>query len=145
MIRLASPLTFGSGVQAVNFDRVHRSNANFVGQQGTVAGWGRTLESDAGTDHLNWANVRIITDESCRIAFTALLSPTDICTQGWDIVSQGPCSEDAGSPLTITETDGTINQLGIVSFFMSPCDRGFPSGYVRISPYISWIEQTTGL
>lgn len=143
---MGTPLTFGPGVQPVNFDRVHRPNSFFVGRQGTTAGWGRIVEGvQTETENLNWANVRIITDESCRIAFTALLSPTDICSQGWDVVAQGPCSEDAGGPLTITEDDGSVNQIGIVSFFMSPCDRGFPSAYVRVSPYISWIEQTTGL
>lgn len=51
----------------------------------------------------------------------------------------GFCTEDYGGPLTINGT-----QIGIVSWSMKPC-ASVPGVYTKVSHYIDWIKEKTGI
>lgn len=54
-------------------------------------------------------------------------------------------SSDSGGPLVIKDGKLVV-QIGIVSFVSSRgCAKGDPSGYTRVSKYLSWISKTTGI
>lgn len=54
---------------------------------------------------------------------------------------RGQCSGDSGSPLTI---DGM--QIGVVSWSVKPCAVApYPGVYTKVSHYIDWIIEKTGL
>jgi secreted trypsin-like serine protease len=50
---------------------------------------------------------------------------------------------DSGGPLITTIGLNQI-QIGIVSFVSgSGCDKGIPSGYLRVTPYLNWLRAVT--
>lgn len=61
-----------------------------------------------------------------------------VCTSGYDKV--GICKSDSGSPLTVLR-NGTRTLIGVASFISGAgCESGFPSGYTRVTSFMSWIR-----
>lgn len=52
----------------------------------------------------------------------------------------GVCDGDSGSPLVI---DGKL--VGIATWTITPCGYGDPSAFTRISPFLDWIHEKTGI
>uniref|UniRef100_A0A1B0GKR8 Putative trypsin n=1 Tax=Lutzomyia longipalpis TaxID=7200 RepID=A0A1B0GKR8_LUTLO len=55
--------------------------------------------------------------------------------------NMGLCNGDQGGPLLHFHNHHLV---GIASFWMTPCNSGFPNVFVRISHYVEWIRQVTG-
>jgi secreted trypsin-like serine protease len=52
---------------------------------------------------------------------------------------------DSGGALVINNGDSYL-QIGVVSFVSSlGCTSGYPSGYVRVTSYLDWISDQTGI
>jgi secreted trypsin-like serine protease len=52
---------------------------------------------------------------------------------------------DSGGALVI-ENGNSYLQIGVVSFVSSlGCASGYPSGYVRVTSYLGWISDNTGI
>lgn len=49
---------------------------------------------------------------------------------------------DSGGPLTV-QSNGTLIQVGIVSFGMRGCERGFPAAFVRVTSFVDWIAENS--
>lgn len=52
---------------------------------------------------------------------------------------QGVCNGDSGGPLAVNE------QLVGVASWAKDCARGVPDGYVRISMFLKWIREISGV
>ncbi len=56
---------------------------------------------------------------------------------------------DLGGPMIYQKPSGTNIQLGVASFWYEDlqhkqkCSSGYPSGFTRVSSYISWIQSTS--
>lgn len=80
-----------------------------------------------------------MTTEKCEQMSTAtapIRGNATLCAYSGQIGS-GVCNGDSGDPLVFNNT-----LIGIVSWSTTPCAIGQPDGYVRISEYVDWIEQT---
>lgn len=54
---------------------------------------------------------------------------------------KGQCSGDSGGPLTINGM-----QIGAVSWSVKPCTVApYPGVYTKVSHYIDWIKEKTGV
>lgn len=94
-----------------------------------------------------------------------LIPPHSLCTGRQDSPSQmlnlmggppghsplrpGPCISDAGGPMLGKDPDGSLVQLGIVSFPFGyeaqPCDSDmFPPYYVSVGAFADWIAAVIG-
>jgi secreted trypsin-like serine protease len=52
---------------------------------------------------------------------------------------------DSGGALVINNGNSYL-QIGVVSFVSSlGCASGYPSGYVRVTSYLDWISDQTGI
>ena len=52
---------------------------------------------------------------------------------------------DSGGPLVL-QNGNSYTQIGIVSFVSDAgCASGYPSGYVRVTSYLSWIGTYAGV
>jgi secreted trypsin-like serine protease len=56
-----------------------------------------------------------------------------------------PFQGDSGGPFVIKEADKKFTQIGLVSFGSSSSCVKYPSCFTRISSYLGWISDTTGL
>lgn len=52
----------------------------------------------------------------------------------------GLCFGDSGGPLVARS-----KLIGIVSFGFIPCASGNPDGYTRVSSFLGWIQNVTGI
>jgi secreted trypsin-like serine protease len=53
---------------------------------------------------------------------------------------------DSGGPLVYLEEDGRFTEVGIVSFgSRAGCEKGYPTGFTRVTSYLDWIESNTGI
>ncbi|XP_037049255.1 lectizyme-like [Bradysia coprophila] len=108
----------------------------------TLHGWGSNSSSFYPTfpDILQTVDMPIIPIETCRSAWNLepeLLHDNHICG-GLLGGAVSACDLDRGGALTQNE-----EIVGIVSFGHFPCAQpDIPSVYVRVSAYISWIEDT---
>lgn len=53
---------------------------------------------------------------------------------------------DSGGPLITTEKDKIWTLVGLVSYgAAASCQVGYPDVFTRVSSYLSWITNTTGI
>jgi secreted trypsin-like serine protease len=58
-----------------------------------------------------------------------------------DAFSQG----DSGGPLMLLDTDGKYIQVGVVSFGAFVSCNNYPNGYTRVTSFLGWISNITGI
>ncbi|XP_013190341.2 brachyurin [Amyelois transitella] len=134
-------VSFTNVIQPIALPSNDEVSNNFAGQMALTSGYGITPESPA----LDWnqilraVDVQVITPAECGILFGTTGSRDEsICTSGSGGV--GICASDSGGPLTTISNDRRI-LIGLTSFGAG-CGLSFPSGYVRITQYLSWISST---
>lgn len=146
LIRLPEVLTSTTTIIPIRLPASSEANTTFLNLEGTVIGFGNTANNSPLSLILNYAPVRIINNADCLAVYGPIsVTSTTICTLGYNFHAQAACDGDIGGPLTILQTN--INTLvGIVSFTSSRgCTAGDPTGYTRISNYVSWISTQTGI
>lgn len=140
LIRLNLPLTWNQFVKPVLLPRATQQSLSFDGELGTISGWGRFSDDIShSSEVLNWIQAPIIENALCNRWFFGTIQESNICTE------QAICHGDSGGPLTVVDEHGEIIQVGVVSFlFTLGCERGWPSGYARITSFQEWIYLHTG-
>ncbi|XP_064538848.1 brachyurin isoform X2 [Drosophila montana] len=149
LVQLPQPLIFSSSVQPIQLVSSSQSANSYVGTQATIAGFG--LIDDEYLDYsqeLLYAQVQIIANDKCLTIFGAgVVLDSTICAEGNAGSNMSTCSGDSGGPLIVySSSAGGWIQIGINSFVAEDqCTAGYPSGYVRITSFLDYIAETTGL
>ncbi|KAF2885023.1 hypothetical protein ILUMI_21139 [Ignelater luminosus] len=103
------------------------------GQQDCVlSGWGRTSYPGNIPNNLQHLNLKTTTVAQCQSAHSRPVISSQICTLTKS--GEGACHGDSGGPLA---RNGKV--IGIVSWG-SPCARGLPDVFTRVSAYNEWIN-----
>jgi len=109
-----------------------------------AVGWGKTNNGANISPVLNQLPVHLITNDLCRKSYGDIIKDTNLCAQGDK--GTGTCQGDSGSSLQYLSKNGPYIQYGIVSFGASTgCGTGHPNGYSRITGYLDFIGETTGM
>jgi len=109
-----------------------------------AVGWGKTNNGANISPVLNQLSVSLITNEECRKSYGDIIRDTNLCAQGEE--GTGTCQGDSGSSLQYFAKDGPWIQYGVVSFGASTgCGTGHPNGYSRVTGYLDFIAETTGM
>ncbi|KAJ8916283.1 hypothetical protein NQ315_016424 [Exocentrus adspersus] len=115
-----------------------RDAGNYEGDSVRISGWGHLHDKNDDTSQtLQEANTTVISNQQCKQAFSIVID-SEICTLGSS--GQGTCHGDSGGPLIVDNI-----QIGIASYTTDGCLSGYPSAYTRISSYLDWLEENTGL
>jgi len=103
-------------------------------------------ESTTINPDLKFVPLRVITQDDCEAIYGGLvINANKLCCDA-EGGSVSTCSGDSGGPLVITEADGTITEIGIVSFGVSlGCESGWPAAFTRITEYLDWLETNAGV
>ncbi|XP_030383720.1 transmembrane protease serine 9 [Scaptodrosophila lebanonensis] len=111
---------------------------------GILYGWGRD-NSGALPDKLQKLDADIIGYQDCRAALpsSAKLADSNICTYTAG-TTDGACNGDSGGPLVVQNRDGSIEQVGIVSWGYTPCaSTRYPSVFTSVGSHLPWILANT--
>uniref|UniRef100_A0A8C1JNC9 Si:dkey-21e2.3 n=1 Tax=Cyprinus carpio TaxID=7962 RepID=A0A8C1JNC9_CYPCA len=101
----------------------------------SVAGWGQLQTNGPLSSLLMEANVHIMNNSECykRWGQTYYSVEQMMCTRG----NGGSCRGDSGGPLVCGNTAVGVTAFGYISLCNSPEK---PNVYIKISPYIPWIN-----
>jgi len=110
----------------------------------SAVGWGKTNNGANISPVLNQLPVILVTNEDCRKSYGDIIRDTNLCAQGEE--GTGTCQGDSGSSLQYLSDNGPWIQYGVVSFGASTgCGTGHPNGYSRVTGYLDFISETTGM
>ncbi|XP_065360261.1 collagenase-like [Calliphora vicina] len=133
-------VAYTAEIQPISLPAISNAYSTYVGSYATASGWGRTSDNGAVVSSLNYAQLLVITNEVCAQFYgNSLVTANTICvaTTGGTSTCQG----DSGGPLVL---DYVL--IGVTSFVPSSgCQNGNPSGFVRVTSYLNWIQYYTGI
>ncbi|XP_021959820.1 trypsin beta [Folsomia candida] len=129
LIKLNLLYTPSFQIYGIHIAQTYTGGGVFTG----VAGWG--IPSNGSLYALN---TETISNSNCNTQAQPNNTITEyqICTQS--PVGQGVCLFDSGGPLMGILLDLPI-QVGIISWGLGGCAKGYPEVYTRISAYYPWI------
>ncbi|DAA25966.1 TPA: plasminogen precursor [Bos taurus] len=106
-----------------------------------ITGWGET-QGTFGEGLLKEAHLPVIENKVCNRNeyLDGRVKPTELCA-GHLIGGTDSCQGDSGGPLVCFEKDKYILQ-GVTSWGLGCARPNKPGVYVRVSPYVPWIEET---
>lgn len=149
LIRLPITLSWTTVIQPVQLPSYSQASKTFLNEKATVSGFGKTSDSSGGiSQSLNYVYERVIGNSECSALYgTDIVKKFTLCARGWDTNSQGTCQGDSGGPLILPDSSIDDNILiGVVSFVSSRgCEYGDPAGFVRVTEYLNWIKDNTGI
>ena len=144
VIRLPQRLTLEAGrLEAIRLPGRSVLTNLFVGQRGRVAGWGIDNSGEISAT-LNFVDLEVITNTRCRRAFGARVNDNVICGLGWHTDNQATCGADSGAALAAQINNQWVHIGGAAFGALNACAR-FPSGFVRTTNYVEWINQVTNI
>ncbi|ALC49841.1 CG8952 [Drosophila busckii] len=149
LAKLPQSLVFTSNMHPIQLVSSREASNSFVGTTAIVAGFG--LIDDEYLDYsqqLLYAQVQIISNDKCLSMFgSSVVLASTMCAEGYAGSNMSTCSGDSGGPLIAYDNNsGRWVQIGINSFVaQDQCTSGYPSGYVRLTSFLGYISQVTGL
>ncbi|XP_059479434.1 brachyurin-like [Neocloeon triangulifer] len=145
VVKLTAPVS-GAGIGVVRLPARSQLGETFNGVSARVSGWGRTSDSiGAISSELKFVDVTVIDNSECASYYGNIINDSKICVDTLGGTA-GTCNGDSGGPLVITEADGEVTEIGIVSFGSSAgCESGAPAAFTRVSEYLPWLETNAGV
>ena len=115
-------------------------DSNFtVGTSCTISGWGSLSYKGRYPDILQEAKVKLISQESCRAAYSvAEITPRMLCAGGDGVTDT--CQGDSGGPL-VCQGDHKFYLTGVTSWGFGCATKGKPGVYANIMLLRQWIEE----
>ncbi|XP_062130049.1 serine protease 1-like [Drosophila sulfurigaster albostrigata] len=133
---------FWSLVNKVELPSYNDRYNDYNGWWAVASGWGAISNGSGMHNYLNCVDVQIISNDECRNVFGGgYVIDNTICinTSG----GKGTCNGDSGGPL-VTHDGSRI--VGITSFgHWDGCTAGQPAGFTRVTGYLDWIRDNTGI
>jgi len=142
LLRLPNPVTFTINIWSVPLPQANAGT--FAGVTAIASGFGRTVDNGPVSQTLQWIELQVITNAVCAQTYgTNVIINSTLCTTGG--VGRGTCQGDSGGPLVVINGN-YFTLIGVVSFGSSRgCAFGHPQGFARVTSFLPWIQQHTGL
>jgi len=139
LIKLALPVT-GSYIKLVGM-----TYDDFIFADGTIStviGWGLTTEGGEPSPELREVDLPLVNLAECQTALGEGAAPdeTMVCA-GFTEGGKDSCQGDSGGPLVVNN-NGTIEQMGVVSYGIGCARPNLPGVYARVSRFADWISDT---
>lgn len=144
-IMKVSPITFNEFASPICLPERADVGETLVGEVMTISGWGRESdEASSIAELLNYVRSPIISQQDCEDVYGPL-GEGIVCIDTTD--GKGTCNGDSGGPMILDfHTSKVYNQYGIVSFgSIFGCEVGYPAGFTRVTEYLDYISDTTGI
>ncbi|XP_037809800.1 collagenase-like [Lucilia sericata] len=148
LIELPTPLNFTKNIKSIGLVSSIEASNDFVGAEGIIIGFGQTANiAEDSSDVLLWANVEIINITTCAKAYEEeSIEDTVMCGIGYNNNADiSPCDGDSGGALVWKNKYNNYVQIGIISFTVKNKCSEYPTGYTKITSYLNYINNITGL
>ncbi|NJL29558.1 MAG: serine protease [Thermoanaerobaculia bacterium] len=112
----------------------------------TIAGWGLLEEGGRASDVLMKVTVPVLSNTICQVKYdgTGVQITGNMLCAGQP--GQDSCQGDSGGPGMVADTSqGILRLAGVVSFGIGCARPAFPGVYTRVSQFLPWIEEHTGV
>lgn len=144
LLRLSAPLTFTPNCSPIYYIYPNELLYQEEGSIVTASGWGKNLFSESW-DQLRSTTMKVISKNSLLIPpFGFPRSDKAIYTVTDDSSPKALGSGDSGGPLT-TNVPGVGDVLIGIASFSGPDGTPYPSAFTKVSDYLSWIQNITGV
>lgn len=142
LIKLSQKLEFSDYIKPAKLPESGRFQT-YDNSPAVLSGWGKVQDNGSVVQYLQYGYVTILDLNKCMQFYnTPEYDDGNICL---DVEKSGvsSCNGDSGGPLVSTVTGELI---GVTSFGSSfGCEKGFPTGYSRVTHFRKWIEFHTGI
>ncbi|KAH8300134.1 hypothetical protein KR044_010396 [Drosophila immigrans] len=136
-------LSFNAFYNKIELPSLASSYSSFAGQKAVASGWGYTSQWVFEiSDTLQYITFDIISVAACeRVYGDVVASDNVICVATQN--KRSTCSGDSGGPLVLLSTGKLIGITSFTSIY--GCEYGEPAGFSRVTSYLDWIKETTGI
>ncbi|XP_030567789.1 brachyurin-like [Drosophila novamexicana] len=143
VIKLPVPIEFNENIQPAKLPAKSNTYNTYAGEQAIASGWGKISDSATAVhDILQYITVPIMSNSGCSPWYVGAVSSTNICIKTTGGTST--CNGDSGGPLVLADDSNTL--IGATSFGIAlGCEVGWPGVFTRITSYVDWIEEHTGV
>ncbi|XP_017010562.2 serine protease 1-like [Drosophila takahashii] len=131
------PVTFTDLINKVALPSMSEQSDRFQDTWVLVCGWGG-MDNGNLAELLQCMDVQIISNSECEQSYGSVAS-TDLCTR--PVGGRSTCGGDSGGPMV---TQDNPRLVGVITFGSGDCHSG-PSGGTRVSDYLGWIRDNTGI
>ncbi|XP_037939615.1 collagenase-like [Teleopsis dalmanni] len=136
------PLTLNDTVNIIRLPYMGTTNT-YADQYAYAVGWGDTNSAN-NPQVLQYAAFEVMTNARCAAIYGSLVvTAGTMCIRTTDGIS--PCYGDAGGPLVLEHENILIGLQSFQATGGDSCYAGYPSGLVRVSYYLDWIKNITGI
>ncbi|KAH8266219.1 hypothetical protein KR038_009432, partial [Drosophila bunnanda] len=134
-------ITYSAAVSNIALPAIANSYSTYVGDTAVASGWGLTSDgATAVASDLQFVDLTVITNGKCQDVFGSLIvTPNVLCVDTID--GKSTCQGDSGGPLALKNT-----LIGITSFGSAAgCEARAPAAFTRVTSYVSWIKEYSGV
>ncbi|XP_031573889.1 chymotrypsin-like protease CTRL-1 [Actinia tenebrosa] len=140
LLRLAKPIQMSDKVGAVCLTKSRPD----PGKRCYITGWGATRGGGSAPDILQQAVLPIASHDNCKRKYGSVNSVSHLCAGEARAGASGGCNGDSGGPL-VCEDGGSWFLHGAVSFGLRNCPTTHYTVFARVSSFVDWIEQNSGI
>lgn len=152
IVELPEALVESDNIKWLQLSTKLNAESDFEDKDVEVAGWGHTEFYHGISHELQYANMTLITLNECKkykSHYVEDLNDDNICTER---VKGAPCDGDSGAALVSKKTNQILGVLSYgkdaengIDMGENDCNANVPVVFTRISSYIDWIKEKTGL
>ncbi|XP_061395937.1 brachyurin-like [Musca vetustissima] len=144
LIKMPVSIEFNERIQPAVLPKMNGQYSTYEGDMVWASGWGR--DSDAATSIsplLRYIEVPVMKQSTCKTYYLGSINENMICisTKG----KKSTCNGDSGGPLVYKQNGENI-VIGATSFGIAlGCEKGWPGVFTRVTSYLDWIEEKSGI
>jgi len=135
LLKLDTPVEFSPTRRPIKL--APDTSGDFSDWVSTCTGWGLTTQGGRPSDILREVDIPIISNARCSTMYDGIV-PSMVCAY---MPGKDSCNGDSGGPLFVDDDDGSVVQVGIVSWGIGCAGVGAPGVYARVSEIIPWVCQ----
>lgn len=147
IIRLNEEVWYTNDKRAILLVGQSTGSSSFVNATSYISGFGVAQNKvNYLSEKLRYAFTTVVANTLCQQYYPPSYVRTEtMCTMGYINSLQSGCYGDEGGAL-VTNIDGTWYQIGLISTIHgNGCTGTYPNLHTRITPYLQWINQMTGI
>ncbi|XP_073838603.1 brachyurin-like [Musca autumnalis] len=144
LIKMPVAVEFNDRIQPAALPKMDGHYSTYEGDMVWASGWGK--DSDKSTtvsQFLRYIEVPVMKQSTCKTYYLGVVTDKMICisTSG----KKSTCNGDSGGPL-VYKHDGVNTVIGATSFGIAlGCEKGFPGVFTRVTAYLDWIAEKSGV